>query len=187
LQINLPDQDGIFNTIITNSDYNSAINNSNLFYDFSFTVYNDTASGMISISDNYSILFDKVNQQFWNNSGILNNVVAYGDTSYLIPDINLETFAYPTPIKRSSFNSLRIVFQDNAEINKEVSVNIYSAGLSLYYEGIKNIESSYLKDNKQYCRILLTADEIEFPTGVYFYVIKSGKTVHKGKMVIFND
>lgn len=187
LQINLPDQDGIFNTIITNSDYNSAINNSNLFYDFSFTVYNDTASGMISISDNYSILFDKVNQQFWNNSGILNNVVVYGDTSYLIPDINLETFAYPTPIKRSSFNSLRIVFQDNAEINKEVSVNIYSAGLSLYYEGIKNIESSYLKDNKQYCRILLTADEIEFPTGVYFYVIKSGKTVHKGKMVIFND
>jgi hypothetical protein len=187
LQINLPNQDGVFTTIVTNSDYNSAINNSSQFIDFSFTIYNDTASGMISINNNYSILFDKANQQYWNNAGILNNAVVYGDTSYIIPDINSETFAYPTPIKRSTRNNLKIVFQDKAEMNKEVNVNIYSAGLSLYYQGNKNIVSSYFKDNKQYCEVLLTAEEIKFPTGVYFYTIKSGNKVYKGKMVIFND
>ncbi len=72
-------------------------------------------------------------------------------------------------------------------MNKEVNVNIYSAGLSLYYQGNKNIVSSYFKDNKQYCEVLLTAEEIKFPTGVYFYTIKSGNKVYKGKMVIFND
>lgn len=187
LQINLPDQDGVFNTIITNSDYSSAINNPNTTFNFSYSVFDDTSSGIIPISKKYSVLFDKTNQQYWNNAGILNNVVVYGDTSYLIPEIISETFAYPNPVKRSSRNNLKIVFQEKADVNKEVNVNIYSAGLSLYYEGNKNIISSYLKDEKQYCEILLTAEEIKFPTGVYFYVIKSGSKVHKGKMVIFND
>jgi hypothetical protein len=187
LQVNFPDQGGVFNTIITNSDYISAVNNSNQIYDFSFIIYNDTGSGLIAINNNYSVLFDKAGQQYWNNAGILNNVVVYGDTSYSIPDISSETFAYPTPVRRSSRSNLKIVFQDKADVSKEVNVNIYSAGLSLYFEGSKNIISSYLKDDKQYCEILLTADEIKFPTGVYFYVIKSGTKVHKGKMVIFND
>ncbi len=187
LQVNLPDQGGVFNTIITNSDYISAVNNSNQFYDFSFTIYNDTSSGIIPISNKYSALFDKAGQQYWNNAGILNNVVIYGDTSYSIPEIISETFAFPNPIKRSSRNELKIVFQEKTDANKEVNVNIYSAGLSLYYEGNKEMKNYGSQDGKEYSKIVLTADEIKFPTGVYFYVIKSGTKVHKGKMVIFND
>lgn len=187
LSITLPNQGGVFSTIITNSDYNAAIANPNQFIDFTFSVYNDTAMGDVVINDDYSIRFNRSNQQFWNNAGILNNVVVYGDTSYLIPDIESETFAYPMPLKKSSLNNLKIVFQDDAELGEEVDINIYSAGLEGYFVGRKNISSVYYKDTKHYCEILLTSEELKFPSGVYFYVIKSGKNIYKGKLVIFND
>ena len=187
LSITLPNQGGAFSTIITNSDYNAAIANPNHFIDFTFSVYNDTAMGDVVINDDYSIRFNRSNQQFWNNAGILNNVVVYGDTSYIIPDIESETFAYPMPLKKSSLNNLKIVFQDDADLGEEVDINIYSAGLEGYFVGRKNISSVYYKDTKHYCEILLTSEELKFPTGVYFYVIKSGNNIYKGKLVIFND
>ena len=187
MDINLPNQVGTFSTIITNSDYASAISNPNQFINFSFTVYNDTALGDISISEDYSIKFSRANQQYWNNAGILNNVVVYGDTSYIIPDIKSETFAYPMPLKKSSLNNLKIVFQDDADLGEEVDINIYSAGLENYFIDSKIISSVYFKDSNRYCEILLTSEEVDFPTGVYFYVIKSGENIYKGKMVVFND
>lgn len=184
LRINLPTSDGVFFSIISNSDYQKT---SNQTLPFSFSIYQDTVNGEKVINDFYSVSFDKAGQTFWNNAGILNNIVVYGDSNYSIPSIEGETFAYPMPIKKSAANSLYIAFQSDKKIGEEVNLNIYSAGMELYYSGQKSIQSSYLKNSDKYCEIFLIKDEFDYPTGIYIYVIKSGEDIFKGKLVIFND
>lgn len=177
----------MFFTIITNSDWQKAIDNYSQFLDFSFTIYSDSASGEKVINDDYSVSFSRDNQTFWNNAGILNNIVVYGDSNYSIPDLEGETFAYPLPYKTSSSGNIRIAFQGESTLGEEVDVNIYSAGVELYYSGKKTIRSSYLKNSEKYCEIVVENTDAEFSSGVYIYVIKSGENIYKGKLVIFND
>ena len=184
LKVNLPSSDGIFYSIITNSDFQKAPNQT---FPFSFSIYQDTVNGEKVINDFYSVSFDKAGQTFWNNAGILNNIVVYGDSSYAIPELEGETFAYPMPIKKSATNTLYIAFQSNSNIGEEVDLNIYSAGVEQYYTGKKSIQSAYLKNSSKYCEISLNKSDFDFPSGVYIYVIKSGEDVFKGKLVIFND
>jgi hypothetical protein len=184
LKINLPSSDGVFYSIITNSDYEKT---SNQTLPFSFSIYQDTVNGEKVINDFYSVSFDKAGQPFWNNAGILNNIVVYGDSSYSIPEIEGESFAYPMPIKKSATNTLYIAFQSNGTIGEEVDLNIYSAGVEQYYTGKKIIQSAYLKNSNKYCEISLNKSDFDFPSGVYIYVIKSGDEIFKGKLVIFND
>lgn len=187
LKINLPSPDGVFNTIITNSDWQKAIDDYSQLLNFSFKIYADTALGEKTISDSYSVSFDKDNQNFWNNAGILNNIVVYGDSNFNVPDIENETFTYPTPFRKSSANNISIVFQSDKTLGEEVDLNIYSVGLELQFANKKSIQSSYLKNSKKYCKIILDKSDIDFSTGVYIYVIKSGNNIYKGKLVIFND
>jgi hypothetical protein len=184
MKVDLPSSDGVFYSIITNSDYQKT---SNQTLPFTFSIYQDTVNGQKVINDFYSVSFDKDGVPFWNNAGILNNIVVYGDSSYSIPNIEGESFAYPMPIKKSAANNLYIVFQSINEIGEEVDINIYSAGMELYYSGQKNIQSSYLKNSNKYCEISLNKSDFDFPSGVYIYVIKSGENIYKGKLVIFND
>jgi hypothetical protein len=184
LKINLPSPDGIFYSIITNSDYQKTPDQT---FPFSFSVFQDTINGDPAINDFYSVSFDKKGQSFWNNAGILNNIVVYGDSNYSIPDLEGETFVYPMPIKKSAVNTVYIAFKSNGNIGEEVDLNIYSAGVELFYYGKKNIQLSYTKDSKKYCEISLNKSDFDYPSGVYIYVIKSGDEIFKGKLVIFND
>jgi hypothetical protein len=187
LRLNLPSPDGIYFTIITNSDWQRAINDPSQVFPSIYYMFSDTVTGTKVISDNYSISFNKDNQTFWNNAGILNNIVVYGDSSYSIPDIEGETYAYPMPVKKSSANTVYIAFQSNDAIGEEVDLNIYSAGVELYYSDKKIIQSAYSKGSNKYCEISLDKSEFDYPSGVYIYVIKSGEDIFKGKLVIFND
>ena len=184
LRINLPSSDGVFYSIITNSDYQKTANQT---LPFTFSIYQDTVNGQKIINDFYSASFDKDGVPFWNNAGILNNIVVYGDSSYSIPNIEGETFAYPMPIKKSAATTLNIAFQSDSNIGEEIDLNIYSAGVELYYSGKKIIQSSYLKNSNKYCEISLSKNDFDYPSGVYIYVIKSGEDIFKGKLVIFND
>ena len=187
LKIILPSPDGEFISIITNSDWQKAIDNPNQFLDFSFSVYNDSVTGEKNISENYSISFSRDNQTFWNNAGILDNLVVYGDSSFNVPDIEAETFAYPLPFNKSKSNNINIVFQSNSILGEEVDLNIYSAGMDLVFADKKNIRSTYLRDSKKYCEIMINKSDVNFSTGVYIYAIKSGDDIFTGKLVIFND
>ena len=91
------------------------------------------------------------------------------------------------PFKLSSQDYINIDFQSELKTNEEVDLNIYSAGLELYYSGKKSVQAPYLKDAKRYCRVTLNKSETNFDSGVYIYVIKSGDDIYKGKLVIFND
>ena len=166
------------------SDYQKSANQT---LPFTFSIYQDTVNGQKIINDFYSASFDKDGVPFWNNAGILNNIVVYGDSSYSIPNIEDETFAYPMPIKKSAATTLNIAFQSDSNIGQEIYLNIYSAGVELYYSGKKIIQSSYLKNSNKYCEISLSKNDFDYPSGVYIYVIKSGEDIFKGKLVIFND
>jgi hypothetical protein len=184
LRINLPTSDGVFYSIITNSDYQKTATQT---LPFTFSIYQDTVNGERVINDFYSVSFDKDGVPFWNNAGILNNIVVYGDSSYSTPNLEGETFAYPLPYRKSSSGNIRIAFQGDAAVGDEVNLNIYSSGVELYYSGVKIISSAYSKDSKKYYEIVLDKADVDFSSGVYIYVIKSGEDIFKGKLVIFND
>ena len=184
LRINLPTSDGVFYSIITNSDYQKTDTQT---LPFTFSIYQDTVNGERVINDFYSVSFDKDGVPFWNNAGILNNIVVYGDSSYSTPNLEGETFAYPVPYRKSSSGNIRMAFQGDAAVGDEVDLNIYSSGVELYYSGVKTISSAYSKDSKKYYEIVLDKADVDFSSGVYIYVIKSGEDIFKGKLVIFND
>ena len=184
LRINLPSSDGVFYSIITNSDFQKAPNQT---FPFAFSIYQDTVNGEKIINDFYSVSFDKAGQPFWNNAGILNNIVVYGDSNYLIPNLEGDTYAFPMPFRLSSQDYIKIDFQSDLNTNEEVDLNIYSAGLELYFTGKKSVQAPYLKDSKRYGRVTLNKSEANFSSGVYIYIIKSGEDIFKGKLVIFND
>lgn len=188
LKINILPTSDEFVTIVTNSEWQKAIDSASQFLDFSFTIYRDTTSGMELISDKYSVTLNHGGDTFWNNSGIMNNSVVYGDSNYIIPSIDGDTYAFPTPFNLSSSPYLKIDFSFDKLIESDVDLNIYSSGLELVYSGKKFLEAIYIKDSKWYFRIGLNNSEINnFPSGVYIYAIKSGKEIWKGKLVIFND
>jgi hypothetical protein len=188
LKVNIVPTSDIFFAIVTNSDWQKAIDNPNQYLDFSFSVFNDTTSGTNLISDNYSVSFNHDGQTFWNNAGIMNNSVVYGDSNYTIPNIEGDTYAFPTPFLTSYSPYLKFDFSLDKLIDYEVDLNIYSSGLGLVYSKKMFLEAIYVKDSKWYFRIGLNNSEInDFATGVYIYVIKSGDEVWKGKLVIFND
>ena len=184
LRINLPSSDGVFYSIITNSDYQKTATQT---LPFTFSIYQDTVNGERVINDFYSVSFDKDGVPFWNNAGILNNIVVYGDSSYSTPNLEGETFAYPVPYRKSSSGNIRMAFQGDAAVGDEVDLNIYSSGVELYYSGVKTISSAYSKDSKKYYEIVLDKADVDFSSGVYIYVIKSGEDIFKGKLVVFND
>ena len=113
-------------------------------------IFNDNNSGTRVISDNYSATFNNDNQTFWNNAGILNNNVVYGDSNFTIPSIEDETFAYPVPYNLSSSGNIRIVFSSQQLLGEEVNLSIFSAGLDLYFSGNKIIQSTYSKDSERH-------------------------------------
>lgn len=181
LRINLPSSYGVFYSIITNSDFQKVPSQT---FPFSFSIYQDTVNGEKVISDFYSVSFDKAGQTFWHNAGILNNIVVYGDSSYAIPDLEGETFAYPIPYKRSSSSNIKFAFQSEFNVGDEADLNIYSSGLELIYSSKKEVKLSRFNTFRE---VIVYNTEIDFPSGVYIYVIKSGEDVFKGKLVIFND
>ncbi len=190
LKINLPGNEGNFISIISNSDIQSATTNPNQSINFSFSIFNDTTSGVKVISQNYSVNFSRDNQAFWNNAGILNNVVVYGDSNVQISNLDGETYTFPSPYKYSASSSVAIDFISKEILSNEVDLNVFSIGMHLAYVGKEIIIKSYLKNSIRYSEIfwnVLDNDGNKLPSGVYIYVIKSGEDIYKGKLVIFND
>jgi len=185
--INLVQSGDKYFTIITNSDWQKAITDVNELQNFSLILYNDSSSGNKYLNENYSVTFNKENQTYWNSAGILNNIVVYGDTSYNIPEMESETFAYPNPYRTSTLNKVRIALASDLNKGDEVDLNIYTSGLEQVLSKRYSIVSSYLKSGKKYCEIILDNTDLHFSSGVYIYAIKSGKELWKGKLVIFND
>ena len=89
-------------TIITNSDIQNTINNTNSFYPFSFILYNEPVSGAEKINDNYYIEFSTGNRFNWTISEILNN-------SVILPGESLAgeiSYPFPSPFRHELLTTL---------------------------------------------------------------------------------
>jgi len=180
LKVNLPSSDGVFFSIITNSDYQKTPNQT---FPFSFSIFQDTVSGARIISENYSVTFSNDTMNFWNNAGILNDDVAYGGSKHNVVGFNGDTRVFPNPYKSSFIDGVTFEIKTELFSGSEVDVSIFSTGLELYYSSKKKL-APY---ENQIKRIPINKSEIDFPSGVYIYIIKAGDDIYKGKLVIFND
>lgn len=173
--------------IITNGDALAASQNSNQFFDFDYTLFSDSSSGMRKLTDNYSSTFNTNNPSYWSVSEILNDLLVRSD-SVLIPIVEVnESFVFPNPFYYSLANgtesSIKIAL--NLQSGSEVDFNVYSSGLKVVYSVTKNVSvlnnSTYVGWNG------LDLSGNKLSSGVYIYVIKQGDEVIKGKVVIFNE
>jgi len=172
-------------TIVSNGDVQSAVNGSNNFFDFQYTLFADSSSGERFLTENYSSTFSTGNPVLWSVSEILNNVVVReDDASFSPPDGS--TFAFPNPFNYG-FNN-EIVISLNAKSGETVELNIYSISMELVYKFEKTI-TLITKNSSNFFGITWNAmDDMgeKLASGVYIYVIKKGDDVTKGKIVLFN-
>lgn len=189
---NLPSSDGTFYTIITNTDISNIYNSSLPSYDFLYTVYGNSNEGEKNINDKYSATFDKDGQRYWNSTGILNDIIVFSDSSYVIPNLTSDIFSYPSPYHYSKDfgKGISISFESSSINGNNIEFNVYTASLKQVYSGKVIIERSYIKNSKQYYEFSwdgLDNDKNKLDSGVYIYILKVDSDYKKGKLVIFND
>jgi hypothetical protein len=144
------------------------------------------------LNNNYSVTFSRDNQNFWNNTGILNNIIVYGDSNFTVPNVDKEIFSYPSPFRYSMDNGsgITITFESNTSSRNEMDFNVYSTGMNLVYSAKVTPERSYVKNSKKYFEFTwngLDNDKKHLASGVYMFFIKIDSDIKKGKLVIFND
>ncbi|MBI5731105.1 MAG: hypothetical protein HY963_08210 [Ignavibacteriales bacterium] len=89
-------------------------------------------------------------------------------------------YAFPQQFKYSLYNSINIPVAANGESTAQLY--IYSVDMNLVYSGLINIVS-----NEIISWNCLDNNGKKLGTGVYIFVIKTGDTIKKGKLVIQND
>ncbi|MFZ2324649.1 MAG: MXAN_6640 family putative metalloprotease [Ignavibacteriaceae bacterium] len=192
LKVNLPSNDGTFYSIISNSNVSNAYDSPLPDYDFSFSIYNNINSGDKVLNDKYSTTFNHEDQRYWNNVGILNDIIVYSDSSFIIPDLAKEIYSFPSPFRYSKDfgKGISIAFESNSIGSNDLDFNVYTSSLKLVYSGKAIVERSYIKNSKQYFEFSwdgLDNDKKHLASGVYLFFIKIDSDIKKGKLVIFND
>jgi hypothetical protein len=183
LKINLPGSDGVFYTIASNTDWLSVENNNFNMQSGSLSIYHNSTQGEKKLNDNYSVTFSNNDSSRWNNAGILNDVLIYGGSKTKDNGFSGDTRAFPNPYRLSYIDGITLEFEGDLNPNSEADVNIFSSGLELYFAGKKTIAIA----DKGINQVTISKSEAKFSTGVYIYVIKSGKKIWKGKLVVLND
>ncbi len=170
-------EDGKNDTIValvTNSDITSAINSSSTITQFDYTLGSSSFPGSLKLVDGYyknlgsdspGLLLDKA---FFNNLLIEDGVVS-----------ETADFAFPNPFNYSSH--VRIFIPTDSNLEGFVDLNIYSISMDLVYSGQQNIVNNFVNWNA------LDNNNNKLPTGIYFYATRSGDSVNKGKIAIYNE
>jgi hypothetical protein len=164
--------------VITNSDYESAVANTESTFGFQYLLFNYNASGTTSLVDKYFSELIPAGQ-FWIHSEILNSTWL-GSTELFNHNAD---FAFPSPFNYS-YPVIYIPVDQNS--SNEYELYVYSIGLKLVYSSTLSvikldnvkpvIEWNGRNNNNQ-----------KLSSGVYVYAIKSGDNIKKGKIVIFNE
>ena len=174
-------------TIVSNGDVQSAVNGSNNFFDFQYTLFADSSSGERFLTENYSSQFSAEKPGFWSISEILNNAVVREDDAVTTPAKNTVEYAYPSPFEyqKSYLLGSFLFIPFSAILGETVDFNIYSSSMNLVFRSEETIK---FLPGEQVGIIWNALDDSgeKLASGVYIYVIKKGDDVTKGKIVLFN-
>ena len=171
--------------VITNSDYEAAVANTESTFNFQYLLYNYYVPGTDTLGGKY---FSKLNTSVssWFHSEILNDTWL-GSNIVIVPKVDsinhYADYPYPSPYKYSD-SKLNIPVDQNS--TGDFDFNVYSVGMKLVYSA--KISASNL--NKVKPVIIwdgLDNNKRKLSSGVYIYAVKSGNNVKKGKIVIFNE
>ncbi|KAF0140496.1 MAG: hypothetical protein FD122_2390 [Stygiobacter sp.] len=165
-------------SIITNVDVHSSVNSPTTEILLDYSVSSQTSGGYRKLHQYYSkITSDGLN--------LLAETNIFNDIPLNEGNVSVETagYAYPQPFKYSEHQYLFLPASLNGG-GGNVNLYIYSTDMNLVYSGQKRIVATEkivvpwdAKDSNQH----------KLATGVYFYVIKCGEDIIKGKFVIYND
>ena len=169
--------------LVSNIDYQSGIDSSRAVKSFQYTFYTDGTSGSIPVSKDYSAKLTVNTPANWLNADFLNNQLVNADTIPPPPVLTEIDYAYPSPYFYSKYNGIYIPAPINSD--KNAIVDIYSLSMKLVYNNSETVNI----DSKGHPVVFWPTREKSrgLSTGVYIYVVKSGGSIIKGKLVIFNQ
>ena len=168
-------------SIISNVDVQSSISSSATKISLDYYVSSQASSGFRKLNPNYNYYSKIVSQDLT----LLAETNILNDIPLNEGEVSVETagYAYPQPFKYSEHQYLFLPASLNGG-SGNVDLYIYSTDMNLVYSGQKRIVATEkivvpwdAKDSNQH----------KLATGVYFYVIKCGEDIIKGKFVIYND
>lgn len=162
---------------VTNSDVNAGVQSPTSLADVQYTLYSHQTAGSFKITDKYFAKLNVSAPTFWSTAEFLNNELAKDGN---ITSTEIET-PYPSPFfySKSSF-----VFFPLSKISEpECELFIYSTAMKFIHSETMTVEAAKKRirwDGKD-------RGGNKLASGVYIYAINYSGSVHKGKLVIFND
>ncbi|HKI77011.1 MAG TPA: hypothetical protein VKA26_00565 [Ignavibacteriaceae bacterium] len=170
-------------TVITNTNYQSGIDNPGSTLRFTYILYNDPNIGIRKLSSNYSADLNVTKSEDWRGSEILNGQIVNTDTNQVITAPVELAYAYPQPFFYKQ--GVNLIIPAPLDNNGTADLNIYSASLDLKYSS--QLQIYYLSGKPVVSWSGKSLNNSRLASGVYIYFTKSGDEVLKGKLVIFNE
>ena len=163
-------------SIITNADLQGGIDPANNDIKFQYILSSSPVAEFKKINNFYYSKVEASKPGVFYEVNIFNGKVA-GET---ITREEID-YAYPQPFEYSS-NSF-VFLPTVVNISGMADYNIYTSGMELVFSG----KGEILANDKITVKWnAMNFNNAKLPTGVYIYVTKSGDTVKKGKIVIYN-
>ncbi len=167
-----------FVAIISNADITQGVEDLNQKLNLKYILSDQNSYDFKKIIDNYFSKIECNNSFLIAESYILNNkLINEGQIS--TSDI---VYAFPQPFTYSKDDF--IYFPAIKTKSGYANLFVYSVDMDLIYTGEHKIYSS---DKTVVKWDALTNEKKKLSSGVYFYIVKSGENVTKGKFVIIND
>lgn len=163
--------------IITNGDISSF--NQDSMADFSYEVFSNQTAGARNIGNKFFVKFSPPKPSLWLDTEVLNNILV-GTGQFLVESMD---FVYPSPFKYGDNSYIYIPVESNAA--GETDLNIYTVSMDLVLSVTKRIEKPFGQPVVRWNGRKINNEKLS--SGVYIYVTKSGDTVKKGKLVIFDE
>ncbi len=166
-------------TLVTNADISKGIDSVDTFVPFNYSLFNSPQSGSIKLTNDYFESFSADKPAFWLTASVLNNqVLTQGN--YVTENID---YAFPSPFNYK--NNAFVYIPANPDKFGYADVNIFSASMKLVYSSHQKV--SYIYGQKVIRWDGLDNNSNKLSSGVYIFVVKSGDSISKGKLVIFNE
>ncbi len=166
-------------TLVTNADISKGIDSVDAFVPFNYSLFNSPQSGSIKLTSDYYQSFSSDKPAFWLTASILNNqVLTQGN--YVTENID---YAFPSPFDYN--NNAYLYIPAKPDQYGYVDINIFSTSMKLVYSAYQKV--SYIYGQKVVRWNGLDNQNNKLSSGVYIFVVKSGDSISKGKLVIFNE